>query len=88
MTWTIITEDGLLMWREDIFATEQEARDFIAANPLTPNGTPQHAVPTELALTASQLRTEIGERHQREMERERVETTARLVHNFNVTKEA
>jgi hypothetical protein len=52
MTYTTITNEGLLMWREDIFATYEEGSAYIEANPLTPNGTPQYLVTTEVALAA------------------------------------
>lgn len=61
--WTIVAEDGLAMFREDLL-TEAEARAYAAANPRTPNGTPQVAVPESVAREAGRRWTTIHETHE------------------------
>lgn len=57
-TYTIATDDGLVMWREDIFATREEADAFLAENPLTPSGSRQVVVSTEQAHALTEMRHE------------------------------
>jgi hypothetical protein len=71
--WTVITEEGLLMVRSDLF-TEEEARAHVAAHPLTPNGkSRQFAVPQSLGRRCTeqwQERAEEAERQLRQIRRD------------------
>lgn len=77
-TYTVATTDGLVMWREDIFATKEEANAFLAQNPVTPNGTPQIVVTTEQAHALNDMRKETGEESQRVLDRVRIRRTAAI----------
>ena len=81
MTYTIVTEDGTIMWREDIFATRAEADEYIAAEPLTPSGKPQFVVSTaDAAIIAAEVKS-MRERYERRERIERCELVSRVLHN-------
>lgn len=66
-TYTTVTDSGLLMWRENIFATKTEADEYITANPTTENGTPQLVVTTEQAIAIQAGRAEVIARYEEAM---------------------
>jgi len=76
--WTIITDEGLTLFREDLL-TAAEARAYVLANPRTQAGVPQHAVSESVAREAMRRWREVGERHDVGKARERRLHTAALV---------
>lgn len=60
--WTVVAEDGLAMFREDLFSRE-EAQAYIAENPRTNSGRRQYAVPTSVARRLGEMWRAIGDRH-------------------------
>ena len=58
--WTVMTEEGLTLFAEDIF-TEEEARAFVAENPETMNGKKRIAVPESVGRKAMADYIRLGE---------------------------
>jgi hypothetical protein len=84
MTYTIVTEDGTVMFREDIFATKAEADEYLALEPLTPSGKPQFAVSTEAAAIIVAEIKSMRERYERRLQIERIELVGRVLKNAEV----
>lgn len=64
--WSIVTDEGLLMWRADLF-TRDEARAHVAANPTTASGEPQYAVPASVARRSMELYVSLGDEYTRRL---------------------
>jgi hypothetical protein len=79
MTYTTITNEGLLMWREDIFATYEEGCAYIEANPLTPNGKPQYLVTTEVALAAQDTWRQLQAEYEVKLREARIAAVSTLI---------
>lgn len=84
MTFTIITVDGTIMFREDIFSTREEAEEFLGLHPLTPAGKEQRVCDTETAkLIAAEVKA-ARERHARALDIERQQLVSRMLHNASL----
>lgn len=49
MTYTLATDHGTVLWREDLFSTIEEAQEAQAAQPTTPDGSATIVVTTSQA---------------------------------------
>lgn len=76
--WTVMNAAGLTMVREDLF-TEDEARAYVAANPTTPAGTRQHAVPERVAREAQAVYSRLGAEAEAELLARREQATRELL---------
>jgi hypothetical protein len=56
MTWSIVTDEGAPMFREDLFTDETEAYEYLRLCPLTASGKRQYVASTEV-IEALKIRT-------------------------------
>lgn len=82
MPYTAITENGLQLWREDIFATREEAETWVAEHPLTPAGNKVLAVSAEQCRIIQTEVKRLCEKSARKLEADRKGYVALFLRNY------
>lgn len=77
--YTIATDTGVVLLREDYYATRDEAEQRVERSPLTPKGSPIVVVTTEQALALTAMRKAIRAEIELELERVYRERTSELL---------